>query len=62
VGPCWRYSVIDIVPVKEILRLQPPPLLLFFFWSQTEGFLCYTVAMIFFFSTGLEERGQSTID
>jgi hypothetical protein len=60
-GSCWRYSVIDFVPAKEILGLQPPPLL-FCFWPQTEGFLCYTVAMIFFFSTGLEERGQSTID
>jgi hypothetical protein len=48
--------------VKEILGLRPPPLLLFFFWPQTEGFLCYTVAMIFCFSTSLEARGLSTID
>jgi hypothetical protein len=51
-----------IGPLEEILGLYPAPLLLFSFWTESEGFLCCTAAMMFSFSTGLEARGLPTID
>jgi hypothetical protein len=49
-----------IEPLEEVLGLHPAPLLLFSFWTESEGFLCCTAAMMFCFSTALRARGQPT--